>query len=135
VPPLVKVDEDLSEEVADVFTVAGYEAITVRAQGWGGLLDDELWPRVQAERRWLVPLTRHLVIYASLCLTRTQGSLSSELMKKTAAAIYGSPSTSCEPSRFRISPEPSSWSRRKESAFAIECLNRKKLVQKVQVLG
>jgi hypothetical protein len=36
VPPPVKVDEDLSEEVADVFTATGYEAITIRAQGWGG---------------------------------------------------------------------------------------------------
>jgi predicted nuclease of predicted toxin-antitoxin system len=54
VPPLVKVDEDLSEEVAEVFITAGYDAITAHAQGWAGLIDDELWPRVQAERRWLV---------------------------------------------------------------------------------
>lgn len=50
----VKVDEDLSEEVAAVFATAGYVADTVRSQGWGGLLDDELWVRVQAEGRWLV---------------------------------------------------------------------------------
>ena len=53
-PPLVKVDEDLSEEVAEISTAAGYEAITVRSQGWAGLLDDELWLRVRAEHRWLI---------------------------------------------------------------------------------
>ncbi len=51
---LVKVDEDLPEDVATIFTAAGYEATTVRRQGWGGLADENLWPRVQAERRWLV---------------------------------------------------------------------------------
>ncbi len=50
----VKVDEDLSEEVAAVFAAAGYQADTVRSQGWGGLLDDDLWVRVQAEGRWLI---------------------------------------------------------------------------------
>lgn len=53
-PPQVKIDEDLPEEVATIFAAAGYEAVTVRSQGWGGLLDEELWPRVQAEGRWLV---------------------------------------------------------------------------------
>ena len=52
--PFVKVDEDLSEEVAGVFAAAGYDVATVRDQGWGGLLDDELWLRIQPERRWLV---------------------------------------------------------------------------------
>jgi predicted nuclease of predicted toxin-antitoxin system len=50
----VKVDEDLSEEVAGVFAAAGYVTSTVRRQGWGGLLDEELWVRVQTERCWLV---------------------------------------------------------------------------------
>lgn len=53
-PPLVKVDEDLPKDVAAVFAAAGYAAATVHEQGWGGLLDEELWPRVQAEGRWLV---------------------------------------------------------------------------------
>ncbi len=53
-PARVKVDEDLSEEVAAVFAAAGYVSDTVRIQGWGGLLDDELWVRVQAEVRWLI---------------------------------------------------------------------------------
>jgi predicted nuclease of predicted toxin-antitoxin system len=52
--PQVKVDEDLPEGVAAIFAAAGYEATTVRRQGWGGLLDEELWPHVQAEGRWLV---------------------------------------------------------------------------------
>lgn len=53
-PIPVKIDEDLSEEVAAVFAEAGYGVATVRSQGWSGLLDDELWTRVQAEGRWLV---------------------------------------------------------------------------------
>ena len=53
-PLRVKVDEDLSEEVAAVFAAAGYVSDTVRTQAWGGLLDDELWVRVQAEGRWLI---------------------------------------------------------------------------------
>lgn len=52
--PRVKVDEDLPEDVATIYTVAGYEATTVRRQSWSGLTDEDLWPRVQAERRWLI---------------------------------------------------------------------------------
>ncbi|MFQ5899543.1 MAG: DUF5615 family PIN-like protein [Candidatus Methylomirabilia bacterium] len=50
----MKIDEDVSEEVASVFAAAGYAADTVRSQGWSGLLDEELWSRVQAEGRRLV---------------------------------------------------------------------------------
>jgi predicted nuclease of predicted toxin-antitoxin system len=32
----------------------GYEATTVLAQGWRGLPDEHLWPRVQLESRFLV---------------------------------------------------------------------------------
>ncbi len=53
-PPLVKVDEDLPESVADAFEAAGYSCSTVNRQGWGGLPDDEIWKRVQAESRWLI---------------------------------------------------------------------------------
>lgn len=50
----VKIDEDLSKQVADIFAAHGYDAMTVVAQGWQGLTDQELWPRVQQEGRWLV---------------------------------------------------------------------------------
>ena len=53
-PPHVKVDEDLPDAVAPLFTAAGYPATTVRAQGWSGLQDAPLWVRIQAEGRWLV---------------------------------------------------------------------------------
>ena len=53
-PPLVKIDEDLTEDVAAIVIEAGYAATTVHSQGWSGLLDEGLWPRVQAEGRWLV---------------------------------------------------------------------------------
>jgi predicted nuclease of predicted toxin-antitoxin system len=32
----------------------GYGAATVVGQGWQGVSDDELWPRVQDEGRWLI---------------------------------------------------------------------------------
>ena len=50
----VKVDEDLPGQMADLFTQRGYDAATVVMQGWQGLSDEELWPRVQQEGRWLV---------------------------------------------------------------------------------
>lgn len=50
----IKVDEDLPLQIADLFSGRGHEASTVFGQGWRGLSDKELWPRVQAEGRWLV---------------------------------------------------------------------------------
>jgi predicted nuclease of predicted toxin-antitoxin system len=52
--PQIKVDEDLPEDIARIFSAVGYIADTVRQQGWGGSEDEDLWERVQAERRWLV---------------------------------------------------------------------------------
>ena len=53
-PILVKVDEDLPEDVAAVFAAAGYSPSTVRSEGISGAIDDDLWRRVQSEGRWLV---------------------------------------------------------------------------------
>jgi len=53
-PLSIKVDEDLPEEVASIFSAIGYETVTVRAQGWSGMVDEDLWMRVQAEGRWLI---------------------------------------------------------------------------------
>jgi predicted nuclease of predicted toxin-antitoxin system len=53
-PSQIKVDEDLPEDIAHIFSEAGYIADTVIQQGWGGSKDEELWERVQAEGRWLV---------------------------------------------------------------------------------
>jgi predicted nuclease of predicted toxin-antitoxin system len=51
---LVKIDEDLPRQVADLVAARGYDAATVMGQGWLGVSDDELWPRVQDEGRWLI---------------------------------------------------------------------------------
>jgi predicted nuclease of predicted toxin-antitoxin system len=53
-PIRIKVDENLPEQIADLFNAHGYDALTVGDQGWRGLADDELWRRIQAEGRWLV---------------------------------------------------------------------------------
>ena len=50
----VKIDEDLPRQVADIVGARGYDVATVVGQGWQGLSDDELWPRVQDEGRWLI---------------------------------------------------------------------------------
>jgi predicted nuclease of predicted toxin-antitoxin system len=50
----VKVDEDLPRQVADLLTERGHDAATVVEQSWQGVPDEVLWPRVQAERRWLI---------------------------------------------------------------------------------
>ncbi|MBI3248307.1 MAG: DUF5615 family PIN-like protein [Deltaproteobacteria bacterium] len=50
----VKIDEDLPKQIAELFAQHGYEAATVVEQGWQGLPDEQLWPRVQQEGRLLV---------------------------------------------------------------------------------
>jgi predicted nuclease of predicted toxin-antitoxin system len=50
----VKIDEDLPRQVADLFAGQGYDAATVMEQGWLGVSDEDLWPRVQDEGRWLI---------------------------------------------------------------------------------
>ena len=50
----IKVDEDLPQLIAEVFTSHGYNATTVVRQGWQGLPDEILWERIQAEGRWLI---------------------------------------------------------------------------------
>ena len=50
----VKIDEDLPRQIADLVADRGYDAATVVGQGWQGVPDDDLWPRVQDERRWLI---------------------------------------------------------------------------------
>lgn len=50
----VKIDEDLPIQMTEIFAQHGYEATTVVEQGWQGLADEQLWPRVQQEGRFLV---------------------------------------------------------------------------------
>src|SRR6266481_9102159 len=50
----IKVDEDLPRQIADLLISHGHDAATVVGQGWQGVSDDVLWPRVQNERRWLI---------------------------------------------------------------------------------
>jgi hypothetical protein len=44
-----KVDEDLPRQIADLLTVDGHDAATVVGQGWQGMSDEILRPRVQNE--------------------------------------------------------------------------------------
>ena len=50
----IKVDEDLPPQIADLLNSQGHDATTIVGQGWNGVSDDVLWPRVQNERRWLI---------------------------------------------------------------------------------
>jgi len=49
-----KVDENLPDEIADLFGRYGHDAVTVADQGWRGMADRDLWQGIQDERRWLV---------------------------------------------------------------------------------
>lgn len=49
----IKIDEDLPADFAPRLRQAGHHAVTVHEQGWKGMADDLLWPRVQAEDRTL----------------------------------------------------------------------------------
>src|SRR5687767_8805279 len=53
-PVSVKLDEALSEALAEPLEQRGYDVATVRSQGWGGLKDSDLWPRVVAEARFFI---------------------------------------------------------------------------------
>ena len=57
-PVSIKVDEDLSPAVAQVFGRVGHDASTVPGQRWSGCQDDVLLARVRAEGRWLVTADR-----------------------------------------------------------------------------
>jgi predicted nuclease of predicted toxin-antitoxin system len=50
----LKIDEDLPQEIAELLNAHGYDAVTVREQGWTGSADGDLWQRIQKEDRWLV---------------------------------------------------------------------------------
>lgn len=50
----VKLDEDLTPIVGEPLRAAGYEVSTVVDQGWSGMKDAELWPRVVADSMFLV---------------------------------------------------------------------------------
>jgi hypothetical protein len=54
VPVRFKVDENLPDEMAEMLSALGHDAVTVRDQGWQGMADDRLWRLIQAEGRWLV---------------------------------------------------------------------------------
>jgi hypothetical protein len=49
----IKVDEDLSAEIAHRLCAAGHDATTVYLQGHTGIPDNLLWSKVQDERRLL----------------------------------------------------------------------------------
>lgn len=50
----VKVDEDLPRSVAQRLSAAGFDTRTILEQGMGGFKDEQLWPIVQEEQRFLV---------------------------------------------------------------------------------
>lgn len=54
----VKLDEDLSPLVGDVFISAGYHVATVLSQKWCGMEDEELFRKVQPEDRLFVTADR-----------------------------------------------------------------------------
>ena len=56
----LKVDENLPDEIADLFVRHGHDAVTVADQGWRGMADRDLWQGIQDEGRWLVTADKEL---------------------------------------------------------------------------
>jgi predicted nuclease of predicted toxin-antitoxin system len=54
VSSLVKVDEDLPHDVAELAAKRGFDVKTVVGQGWQGFEDSQIWKRIQIEGRWLI---------------------------------------------------------------------------------
>ncbi|MBV8776771.1 MAG: DUF5615 family PIN-like protein [Alphaproteobacteria bacterium] len=50
----LKVDENLPDDIADLFSRHGHNAVTVVDQGWRGMADGSLWQGIRAEDRWLI---------------------------------------------------------------------------------
>lgn len=50
----VKIDENLPQELAEVLTSLGHDAITTLDENLCGCSDDQIWNVVQAENRFLV---------------------------------------------------------------------------------
>jgi hypothetical protein len=50
----VKLDEDLSASLGGILASQGHQVATVPGQGWGGVVDSSLWPKLQAERIYFV---------------------------------------------------------------------------------
>jgi len=49
-----KLDEDLSPRLREPLEREAHEVVTVASQGWAGMLDPELWPKVVAERVFFI---------------------------------------------------------------------------------
>lgn len=50
----IKIDEQLSELLKEPLIKSGHEAATVLDEGLSGKLDEELWPVVKRENRFLI---------------------------------------------------------------------------------
>ena len=78
---LLKVEENLPDEIADLFSRHGHDAVTVAEQGWRGMADRDLWQGIQDEGRWLVTADKELAdrryrppgTHAGLILFRSNG--------------------------------------------------------------
>jgi len=83
----LKVDEDLPREIAELLNTHGYDAVTVRDQGWTGSADDDLWQRIQKEGRWLVTADKGLPTSACIHRAHTPACFCCEPMKRVWRSI------------------------------------------------
>jgi predicted nuclease of predicted toxin-antitoxin system len=91
----VKIDEGLPRQIADLVAAQDHDAATVVGQGWQGASDDDLWPRIQDEGRWLITadkgfadLRRHPAgSHAGVILLRAQEESRREYLDLAAIAL------------------------------------------------
>jgi predicted nuclease of predicted toxin-antitoxin system len=91
----LKIDENLPKEIAELLNARGYDAVTVRDQGWTGSADDDLWQRIQTEGRWLVTADKGFAdvrlyppgTHAGLLLLRANEEGLEEYLRLAAKAV------------------------------------------------
>jgi predicted nuclease of predicted toxin-antitoxin system len=91
----LKLDENLPSEIAGLMNRHGCDALTVGNQGWRGMTDDELWRRVQGERRWLVTADKEFAdlrryppgSHAGLILLRSSDESRADYLRLAAVVL------------------------------------------------
>lgn len=81
----LKVDEDLSEDVTHAFEAAGHDVTSVFRQAWCGKSDDDLWPMIVSEQRWLVTADKGIADTRRLQRPSALGIILLRLQKESRA--------------------------------------------------
>jgi hypothetical protein len=85
----VKIDENLPDDIADLLSALGLDAVTVADQGWRGMADSGIWQGIQAEGDGSSPRTKQSPICDAIRRGRTPASFCFAWVKRAAVNICG----------------------------------------------